>query len=99
MTRTDTTNWTAEDLRNLVRELEDQLEEAQDRAEEAEAEARDAWARAAARAEECDELILEREEATTLWVDEATEVEEALGRGDDPATVWRYFWFRTQAAQ
>ena len=99
MTRIDTANWTAEDLQELVRELEDELQEAENARDEAQAELADAEDERDAAERERDEAQLVAQEVARLWCDEATEAEEAIERGDDPRAVWQYFWYRTEAAQ
>ena len=71
MKRTDTTNLTAEELRDLVRELEDALEDAEDRIADAEEE-RDA---AEMRQQEAED---ERDDTMTDWLDAAREAADAI---------------------
>ena len=99
MTRTDTTNWTTEDLQRLVRELEDDLEKAEDERDEALSELDQAKDEVDERDKLLEDLENERDEAARIWIDEATEAQTALERGDNPRAVWQYFWYRTEAAQ
>ena len=89
MTRTDTTNWTTEDLQRLVRELEDDLEKAEDERDEALAELDQAKDEVDERDKLLEDLENERDEAARIWIDEATEAQTALERGDNPRAVWQ----------
>lgn len=71
MKRTDTTNLTSEELRDLVRELEDQLEEAEDRIADTEEERDAAEVRQQEAEDEAEDTMLE-------WTEAAREAAEAI---------------------
>lgn len=71
MKRTDTTNLTSEELRDLVRELEDALEEAEDRIADTEEERDEAQAEAEKAQDESEDTMLE-------WTEAAREAADAI---------------------